>query len=868
MSEPSAASSNDEAGGEGSTSPIQLPQGTRLRDQYCIEGVLGSGSFGITYRAHDERLDTTVAIKEYYPHEIAGRTPSTLVLTPDEPDDAEDFSFGRERFMEEGRTLARFDHPNIVRVRSYFEEHGTGYLVMDYYEGQTLARHLAAQGGTLAEADAVSIMQDVLRGLQSVHEEGLLHRDIDPQNIYCTDQGRIVLLDFGAARAAMEERSADEQVIFKPGYAPPEQYFRGGEQGPWTDVYACAATLYKCLTGMKPPAAGRRLEEDSLVAPHNVSSHVSLEVSVAVRRGLALAPDERPASVEAFAALLEGAEAQEATTKRAQAEKPSPAGSDDERLSVGHILSGMGEKKRSAMRLLVIGGAIVLLLGAAWILAREMMGTSEAAAPPRSVAVLPFESVGDADAGQFARGIHDDLLSRLSGISDLRVISRTSVLPYQETSQTLPEIAQELGVRWIVEGTVQQAGSQVQVSAQLINAREDTHEWGQEYQRALTPENLFAIQDELTTKIARSLEATLTTQEEERIARRPTENLEAYRLYVKGRALLDQRSDQGIRQAARYFRQALARDSSYALAWAGLADARSLLSLYGYAPADSVLPRALRAANRAVELNPDLAESHASRALVKDYRRNGPAAVRGYIQALDLNPNYARAHQWLGNLYLALGRLEKAVSHLRTAAELDPMSPSIHAALAGAYNRQQPARTDEALTHTARAKQLAPDYAAGHIVEGVALSRARRYEEALLALQRGLDMAAPGDGVRRLHLGKPAVVRLRMGDTTGARERLQRMESNDESPFAQAEVHAALGEIDAAFADLRRVTWAKFLAAELRYGTALDPLRSDPRYRKLVRTVNQIWGLNADGTLPATGDSATGIALGASAEKR
>jgi len=121
MSEPSAAPGNDETGGEGSTSPIQLPQGTRLRDQYCIEGVLGSGSFGITYRAHDERLDTTVAIKEYYPHEIAGRTPSTLVVTPDDPGDAEDFSFGRERFMEEGRTLARFDHPNIVRVRSYFE---------------------------------------------------------------------------------------------------------------------------------------------------------------------------------------------------------------------------------------------------------------------------------------------------------------------------------------------------------------------------------------------------------------------------------------------------------------------------------------------------------------------------------------------------------------------------------------------------------------------------------------------------------------------------------------------------------------------------------------------------------------------------
>jgi TolB-like protein len=855
MSVPSAAPDDDRDGRE-SASPVRLPEGTRLRDQYRIDDVLGAGSFGITYRAHDERLDTTVAIKEYYPHEIAGRTDTTLTLAPHSSDDADDFAFGRERFMEEGRTLARFDHPNIVRVRSYFEAHGTGYLVMDYYEGRTLAEYLAAQGGTLPEAEALCIVRDVLRGLQSVHEEGLLHRDIDPQNVYRTEAGRIVLLDFGAARAAMEARSTGDRVIFKPGYAPPEQYFSGGEQGAWTDVYACAATLYKCLTGMKPPAAGRRLQEDDLVPPRDLNADVSLEVSVAVRRGLSLEPEDRPASVEAFARLLDDAASEGTTTERARPGSDPQWGGD---ASLAQLLPWQGTGRVRWLHLLLGGVVAVLALGAAWFFVQEA-SSSKAAAPPRSIAVLPFETVGAEEGTQFAQGIHDDLLSRLSGVSDLRVISRTSVMQYQETSRTLPEIARELGVRWIVEGTVQRVGSQVQVNAQLIHAQNDTHEWGQNYQRALTTENLFAIQDELTTKIARSLEATLTTQEEERIARRPTENLEAYRLYVKGRALLDRRSDEGIQQAARYFQQALARDSSYALAWAGLADARSLLSLYGYAPADSVLPTALAAADRAVELNPDLAEAHASRALVNDYRRNGPAAIRGYQKALDLNPNYARAHQWLGNLYLALGRRAAAVSHLQTAAELDPMSPSIHAALAGAHNRRQPPRTEAALTHTDRAKQLAPDYAAGHIVEGVALSRAGRYEEALLALQRGLDMAAPGDGVRRLHLGKPAVVRVQMGDTTGARAQLQRLEANDESPFARAEVHAALGEADAAFADLRRVEWAKFLAAELRYGPALAPLRGDPRYRSLLQTVNQIWGLNADGTLPVPEESATGIA--------
>jgi TolB-like protein/Tfp pilus assembly protein PilF len=737
---------------------------------------------------------------------------------------------------------------------------------MDFYEGQTLASYLAEHGGTLPEAEAVGIIRDVLRGLRHVHQEGLLHRDIDPQNIYRTVEGRVVLLDFGAARVAMGERSEGQLVVFKPGYAPHEQYFAEGDQGPWTDVYACAATLYKCLTGMKPPEATIRVKEDELAPPREVVEDLSLEVSIAVMKGLAVDPDRRPASVEEFAALLDSDEgragdrdpavsidapARPLSTADLPTERgpsPSPDSTDDD----GDVVLPPGFRKAY-----LIGVLLVLAAGATWFYVRGMADRTGPALPARSIAVLPFENVGSGDSRQFARGIHDDLLTRLSRVSDLQVISRTSVMQYSDTDRPLPEIARSLGAKWVVEGTIQQVGDQVQVTAQLINAGRDTHVWAQNYRRELTPENLFSIQDELTKKIARSLEATVTAQEAERIERRPTDNLDAYRLYVQGRALLDQRSDQGIRQAASYFRRARNRDSTYALAWAGLADARSLLSLYGYAPADSVLPKAERAAKRAVALAPDLAEAHASLGLVNDYRRNGPAAVRHYKRALALNPNYARTHQWLGNLYLALGRLEAARSHLQTAAELDPMSPSIHAALAGAYNRQQPPQTEKALRHTARAKDLAPEYASGRIVEGVALSRAGRYEEALAAFDRGLALAAPGDGIRQLHLGKPAVTRVRMGDSSQARALLDSLERSGGNRYARAEVHAALGNVDAALADLRAVEWAKFLAAELRYGPALDPLRTDPRFQPILRDVNRTWGLNPDGTLPAPTDSAS-----------
>jgi len=286
--------------------PIALPEGTRLREEYEVGDVLGAGSFGVTYRARDVHLDTTVAIKEYYPRQMAGRTEEDRKIRPLTAESTDEFEFGLEQFMQEGRTVARFDHPNIVDVRSYFEENGTGYLVMDYYEGQTLAEYLSSNGGTLSEGEALALIEDVLSGLRPVHEAGVLHRDIDPHNVYRTTDGTAVLIDFGAAREAMGSRSQDLSVILKPGYAPFEQYSSNGAQGPHTDIYACAATLYKCLTGMKPPEATDRVHEDELVSPREVRAGISMETSIAVRKGLAVDPERRPSSVEEFSSLLGG----------------------------------------------------------------------------------------------------------------------------------------------------------------------------------------------------------------------------------------------------------------------------------------------------------------------------------------------------------------------------------------------------------------------------------------------------------------------------------------------------------------------------------------------------------------------------------
>ena len=316
--------------------PIALPEETRLRDEYRVGPVLGAGSFGITYRAVDEHLDTTVAIKEYYPRQIAGRTDATLEVRPHTGRDTEEFEDGLQQFMEEGRTVARFDHPSVVDVNSYFEENGTGYLVMDYYEGQPLAGRLAEAGGRLPEEETVGYISDILDGLGPVHDAGVLHRDIDPQNIYlrAEEDGkpgrRAILIDFGAAREAIGQKSQSLDVILKPGYAPPEQYRPSGNHGPWTDIYACATTLYRCLTGLKPPESTERAKSDELLPPREIREEISLETDLAVRKGLAVHPERRPASAREFAQLISRTETAEGPTQTpASPETESPVRVED-----------------------------------------------------------------------------------------------------------------------------------------------------------------------------------------------------------------------------------------------------------------------------------------------------------------------------------------------------------------------------------------------------------------------------------------------------------------------------------------------------------------------------------------------------------
>ena len=303
--------------GQPPETPVQLEPRTELAGQYLVGRSLGHGGFGIVYLGWDMNLELRVAIKEYLPGDYATRSPDRTSVAPYSGPSREYFEYGLAKFLEEGRAIARFnDHPGIVPVLNYFKANGTGYLVMSYIPGRTMKEHLIARGGRLPYQETLAIAMPVMDTLRAVHEVGLLHRDISPDNIYISNSRQVKLLDFGAARLALGDKSKSLSVILKAGYAPKEQYQTKGNQGPWTDVYALGATIYRSLTGQIPPEALDRNERDEMVLPRALGVDIPAAAEAVLQRALAVNPDARYATMAAFQEALSAASQRSGITPR------------------------------------------------------------------------------------------------------------------------------------------------------------------------------------------------------------------------------------------------------------------------------------------------------------------------------------------------------------------------------------------------------------------------------------------------------------------------------------------------------------------------------------------------------------------------
>ena len=461
---------------------------------------------------------------------------------------------------------------------------------------------------------------------------------------------------------------------------------------------------------------------------------------------------------------------------------------------------------------------------------------SEAATVPnKSIAVLPFDNLSrDPDNAYFCEGVQDEILTRLAKVADLKVISRTSTQHFKSTPDNLPQIAKQLGVAHILEGSVQKASDQVRVNVQLINALTDAHLWADTYDRKLT--DIFAVESEIAKTIAETLQAKLTGSEKSSIAKTPTVNPEAYELYLKGRFFAEKRTGADLRKSIEYYDQAIAKDPGYPLAYVGVADSNLLLSAYGtHSPKEAILP-ARAALKKALELDDSLAEAHASLGLLATLELDVNGAISELERAIQLNPNYATAHHWLALPLMAIGQSSRAIAEGKRAIELDPLSLIINADFCWIYFNAR--HYDEAEAQARKTLEMDPRFAAAHYYLGGALQFKGRLTEAIAEFQKSADLYND-DQYSLAMLGQAYA---RQGKTDEARKVLARIreqaKSQYVSPYGLAIVLTALSSKADAIDELERgYDDAGFYISLIKVDPFFDDLRGDPRFDALVQKV-------------------------------
>jgi TolB-like protein/class 3 adenylate cyclase/Flp pilus assembly protein TadD len=500
---------------------------------------------------------------------------------------------------------------------------------------------------------------------------------------------------------------------------------------------------------------------------------------------------------------------------------------------------GAAARERAVRRRQALAVAALLAAAAAicFVMLRNKgpLPSAGSAIPEKSIAVLPFDNLSrDPENAYFSEGIQDEILTRLAKIAELKVISRTSTQRFKSAPGDLRQIAQQLGVANILEGSVQKPSDQVRVNVQLIHAATDTHLWAEIYDRKLT--DVFAVESEIAKAIAERLQAKLTGSAEHVLASRPTENPKAHELYLKGRYFWNKRTTENLKKAIDYFEQAIGEDPAYALAYSGLADAHAVLPFYSAISPKDDAREALAAARKAVELDESLAEAHTSLANALVLNLQFSASVPEFQRALELNPNYATAHHWYGELLQNDGRFEEAVAELRRAQELDPLSLVINSVLGSTLAVAD--RNDEAIEQLSKTIEIDPTFDLAHWFLGQAYENKAHLAEAIdqyeKAMQLNPDPAVLASLARAYALAGSKQNAYKILDTLTTESRQRYIPA-----YSLAVIHLALGDKEEALRLLEksyqdRAPFDTGVFGSIKIDRRLDPLRGDPRFQSLV----------------------------------
>ncbi len=771
---------------------------------YKILEKLGEGGMGVVYKAEDTKLRRSVALKFLPRHAL----------------DSEEY---RARFLLEAQAAAALDHPNICTVFGIDEVDGQLFIAMAYVDGESLKAKI--KSGKLTLVEAVQLAIHAARGLAEAHEKGIVHRDVKSANILVTAKGQAKITDFGLA--LLLERTQITKVGATMGtvaYMSPEQA-RGERVDHRSDIWSLGVVLYEMATGQLPfrgdrePAVVHSILHSEPATTTSAGAKMTRDLDRILRRALAKSPADRYARVEEMLEELE-------TLRLA--------------LDPGAVTTTRttGPLAAPSRRRYLYGGLAAL---AALLAAGGYLWFRQSPPPPAaalaSIAVLPLENLSrDPEQEYFTDGMTRALIAQLAKIGALRVTSRTSVMQYQGSKRSLRDIAKELTVDAVLEGSVSRAGNKVRITVQLIGAATDQLLWAETYDRDLR--DIFTLQSEVARAVAGEIRVKLTPQEQARLAGVPAVNPRAYEAYLKGRHHWNKRTEEALRKGLEYFQQALFEDPRYAQAYAGVADSYFLLGWSGAMPPREAMPEAKKAAERALKIDDKLAEAHNSLAgVLQLYDWDWAAAEREFRRAIELDPASADArHRYAMNCLAPLGRLDEAAREMQRAQDLDALSLVIRTNVARPLYLA--GRYDEAIQHYRGVIELEPNFFRAHWELGRAYEQKGRCGEAIAAYEQA----------RTLSRGSPFVIGGlghaygRCGQTAAARklaaELLELSKRRYVSPFDIALVHAGLDDTPAALDWLERAyqersVWMVYLKIDPR----LERLRAEPRYVALMKKV-------------------------------
>lgn len=701
------------------------------------------------------------------------RTAALKFLPPEFALDSE----ARERFVREAQAAAALDHPHICTIYEISEVEGQTFISMAYIKGQSLKEKIASDPLELEEAINVAIQ--VTEGLQEAHEKGIVHRNIKPANIMLTEKGQVKITDFGLAKLSWgADLTKTATIMGTVAYMSPEQA-KGEKVDHRTDIWSFGAMLYEMLTGKLPFRSDKDQATIYAILHEEPQSTTELRKDIPenldkiIEKCLKKSPQKRYKDVEAILNDLKSVSM--------SIEAPSPS----------KVIS---EKKPS-------------------------------------IAVLPFVNMSvDPENEYFSDGLTEELINALTKVKELFVVARTSSFAFKGEKVDIREIGQRLNVDNLLEGSVRKVGNRVRITAQLVKVEDGYHLWSERYDRNM--EDVFAIQDEITEKIMDKLMAALDVRRKPPEEHRPV-NLEAFDLYLKGRYYWNKFS---LDKAITYYKQAIEKDSTYALAYAAVAEAYYMLSTgFDILPSKEGMPKAREAAQKALELDPTLAEAYASLGLLAlSYDWDRKAAKKYFQKALEPNPNSASAHQWIEFYWTYMeANLDKATTHLERGLELDPLNLFIKARLGflSLFSRD----LDRAFDQFKEIIDFEPNYALGHVGLMNVYWGKELYNEAFASGEKVLELGPPAVA----YIGGLGHIYAIGGKKDKAYEFLAELEERSQkgyvSSFWVAVIYIGLGEIDKAFEWLEK-------AYEERDSNLIlvtipwpfDPLRSDPRYKQLL----------------------------------